>query len=368
MDPFLIYNMELVELSSTDKESYNQFVAAQPSGSFLQSWEWGQWQESLGRQVERLMISRGAGSRFAGKDERGETAGVIQLIKMPLSMKKFYLYAPYGPVLAGGEQGSEKLKVESLKWENELRQKFSDAVFIRIEPKSAEIINHKSKIIKSSNIQPAKTLLIDLNKTEAELLGKMHHKTRYNIKVAQKHGVVIQDEFAISVGHGLFYEEALKLITNTAKRHQFITYNQNYYKGLVDFFALQKSDVKLHIYKAIHQGNLLASAIMIDFGTTRTFLFGGSLDKDKNVMAPYLLHWQAIKDAQLHGLKIYDFWGIETAAGDTPGFVRFKLGFGGQEVSYAGAYDLVQNRKWYAVYKIGRKTNKIFGKLKKKFV
>ena len=88
--------------------------------------------------------------------------------------------------------------------------------------------------------------------------------------------------------------------------------------------------IKLHIYKSIYQNKLLASAIFIDFGKTRTFLFGGSSAQDKNVMAPYLLHWQAILDAKNAGMKFYDFWGTETAKGEVPGFVRFKLGFAPQ--------------------------------------
>ena len=91
-----------------------------------------------------------------------------------------------------------------------------------------------------------------------------------------------------------------------------------------------KGNVSLHIYKAIFQNQLLGAAFMVDFGKTRTFLFGGSSEFHKNVMAPYLLHWKAMQDAKALGLTTYDFWGIETSSGETPGFVRFKIGFRGQ--------------------------------------
>ena len=102
---------------------------------------------------------------------------------------------------------------------------------------------------------------------------------------------------------------------------------------------------------------------MVDFGSTRTFLFGGSSDENKQVMAPYLMHWQAMCDAQKLGLKFYDFWGIETSSGEVPGFVRFKLGFGGQQVSYMGAYDVVFDRLMYQVYKGLRPINKFIKKI-----
>jgi peptidoglycan pentaglycine glycine transferase (the first glycine) len=348
--------MQLIELSSADKDSYNRFVAESPSGSFLQSWEWGEWQEALGRQV----------ARFKVQGSRGETTEVIQLIKMPLPFGRHYLYAPYGPVLAGGE--GEKLQVTGYRLPQELQKEFSGAVFIRLEPKlDLSLVTCHLSLVKSANIQPAKTLLIDLLKPEEQLLAEMHHKTRYNIKVAQKHGVEIKDEFDISVGHGLFAKEAVELIARTAHRQGFKGYGLEYYNQLINFFTVQnRADLKLHIYKAIYQNQILASAIMVDFGRTRTFLFGGSADEHKNVMAPYLLHWQAILDAKAEGMSVYDFWGTETASGEIPGFVRFKMGFGGKEASYPGAYDYIINKPLYKAYGWFRLANKIVKKISPK--
>jgi lipid II:glycine glycyltransferase (peptidoglycan interpeptide bridge formation enzyme) len=339
-------------------------VAESRGGSFLQSWEWGEWQVHLGRTVYRFKIL----------DDSGEWAGSVQLIKMPLPLGKYYLYAPYGPVV------DLRFKIEDFRFLlQELRKKLPDTIFIRIEPKESfnfQLLTFNLPIVKSTNIQPGKTLLIDLSKTEEQLLGDMHHKTRYNIKVAQKHGVEIKDEFAISIGHGLFFDEALKLIIETSKRQQFATFPPSYYKKMIDFFALGKPrEVRLHIYKAIFDSRLLAAAIMIDFGKTRTFLFGGSADEHRNVMAPYLLHWQAIQDAKASGIEVYDFWGTETSSGEVPGFVRFKLGFApqlrsgslsGSEQSYAGAYDFIISKLWYRAYGLLRLVNKMLKKISPK--
>ena len=349
--------MQLTEVLENQKEEYNQFVAAQKSGSFLQSWEWGEWQETLGRQVLRYWILSAGGGPTSGGDISKNLIGSIQSIKMPLFGKKYYLYCPYGPVV---RDPSDALGMAQL-----LKQKFTEAVFIRIEPKSLST-NHLALSTKSPNIQPGKTLIINLEKSEEELLAEMHPKTRYNIKVAQKHGVEIKDEFDISIGHGLFFDEALKLILETSKRQKFNTFPAGYYKNLIDFYTLHnRSSLKLHIYKAVFQNQLLAAAIMVDFGKIRTFLFGGSSEFHKNVMAPYLLHWQAMRDAKALGLSTYDFWGIETSSGETPGFVRFKLGFGGEEWEYGGAYDIVKNNLWYKVYKSTRTINKFLKSFKK---
>ncbi len=344
--------MNLAELALTEKESYNQFVASSPSGSFLQSWEWGEWQAHLGRTVSRFKII----------DDSGEQVASTQLIKMPLPFGRYYLYAPYGPV---GAKNYE-FGIKNYEWLlGCLKEKFINAVFIRIESKDSPLAPHPSPLIKTKNIQPGKTLLIDLTKPEEQLLSEMHHKTRYNIKLAQKHGVEIKDEFDISIGHGLFAKEAVGLIAETAKRQGFKGYGSGYYNKLIDFLAISnRGDLNLRIYKAVYQNQILASAIMVDFGQTRVFLFGGSSEENKSVMAPYLLHWTAMRDAKSMGLNFYDFWGIETASGSTPGFVRFKLGFGGKEQQYAGAYDVVIKNFMYKFYSGMRFGNRVIKKMR----
>ena len=109
--------------------------------------------------------------------------------------------------------------------------------------------------------------------------------------------------------------------------------------------------------------SLVVSAVMVDFGEIRTFLFGGSSEMHKNVMASYLLHWQAMLDAKNAGLKEYDFWGIETSSGETPGFVRFKLGFGGAAKEYGGAWDAVFSPWKYRLYSLMRAFNRATKKI-----
>jgi lipid II:glycine glycyltransferase (peptidoglycan interpeptide bridge formation enzyme) len=276
---------------------------------------------------------------------------------MPLPLGKYYLYAPYGPV---GDLRFEILDFRFLM--QELRRKFPDAVFARLEPKNSNLISYFSSLFaKTKNIQPGKTLIVDLSKSDEQLLGEMHHKTRYNIRLAQKHGVEVKDQFSISVGSGFFLREAVDLLVETAARQGYKGFNTDYYNKLISHFTLHnRGNLKLHVYKAVYQNKLLASAIMIDCGHTRTYLFGGSSDEFKNVMAPYLLHWQAMQDAKSAALKYYDFWGTETSAGKQAGFVRFKMGFGGQEKIYAGAWDYSFRLWQYKIYKLFRNFRRLF--------
>jgi lipid II:glycine glycyltransferase (peptidoglycan interpeptide bridge formation enzyme) len=363
----------------------------------LQSWEWGEWQEALGRQAFRFWVL----------DDNRQTFASVQLIKMPLLFGKHYFYCPYGPTLTlpspashsassswprGGRGEGErvKFKIEDLRFIlEEIKNKFPNAVFVRLESKGF-IADLASIAKKSLNIQPAKTLIINLAKSEEGLLAEMHPKTRYNIRLAQKHKVIIEKDLVVTPRHGLYFKEILEQIIETTKRQGYKGHSKDYYISLINFFALKKQDssLKIHIYKALFQKQLLTSGIMVDFGNTRTYLFGGSSQNFKHVMAPHLLHWQAIMDAKETGFKFYDFWGIETSSGKTAGFARFKLGFAppsasilgsrgqsdpgsstprlgsgssaGQIENYPGAYDIVQDKVWYQLYRISRFLNRLF--------
>lgn len=347
--------MELINLTEQNKQEYNRYVAAQETGSFLQSWEWGEWEERLGLEVYRYKII----------DDSGGAAGAVQFIKRPLPLGQYYLFAPYGPVFGVSDKSAYRNVgsgvVESLKKE------FPEALFARLEPKSRVDEADKNLFIKTRNIQPEETLIVDLTKPEDQLLSEMHHKTRYNIRLAQKHEVKITQLFELTPSNGFFAREAIDLIVKTAKRQKYKGFSADYYNQFINLFMLERrGDLKVNVYKAIYQNQLLASAVMVDFGGTRTYLYGGSSDLYKNVMAPFLLHWQGMVDAKKAGLKYYDFWGLETSSGEKAGFVRFKLGFGGSRVRYAGAYDIVFKPFRYLLYKIFRKFNKAIQKISRR--
>ena len=117
----------------------------------------------------------------------------------------------------------------------------------------------------------------------------------------------------------------------------------------------------LKILVAEYQGQILAGMILTIFSDTTTYLHGGSASRLREAMAPYLLHWEAIKLAKSLGCSYYDFGGVTSGSAHPSweGITRFKKSFGGYEVSYPGTYDLVYSPIWYNVYKNARSLKKI---------
>jgi lipid II:glycine glycyltransferase (peptidoglycan interpeptide bridge formation enzyme) len=210
-------------------------------------------------------------------------------------------------------------------------------IFIKIEPLKQSLDNFGFKKVKP--VQPAKTLMLDLSKSEEELLTEMHQKTRYNIRLAEKKGVNLKicqaEEFPI------FYD----LLTDTYRRKGKKLYGRDYFHKLYH-------DHLTKIYCAEYQRKILCANLVVFYRDTVTYLHGGSSEKDKNIMAPHLLQWLTIKKAKELGYKYYDLWGIEERY---PGVARFKRGFGGFEVDYAGTWDLPLDKLWYYLYKVIKK-------------
>ncbi len=231
------------------------------------------------------------------------------------------------------------------------------AWFIRLEP-LAECREHLAKfgnVRVTDSIQPKQTIFLDLSAPEEELLAGMKSKHRYNIRVAERHGVQVEIVHADAAEHfGRFW----KLLTETAGRHTFRTHDENHYKNMIELLA---PEGMAHLAFATLNGQDLATLLLITYNGTATYLHGGSTQAHKEVMAPHLLHWQVITWAKSADNRLYDFWGTNAVKQEdgtwepranhpSTGTTRFKLGFGGQVIQYPGAFDLVLRPIPYTLY------------------
>jgi len=299
--------------------------------SFLQTQNWLDFQKHIGRKTWRF--------------DNGKIKANI--IRHDLPFGKNYLYIPHGPeiyfdAISGGIKNELAQFVVYLK--NLAREEKS--IFIKIEPLDDKVMEflHGLGFKKSSKkIQPQRSVVINLEKSEEELLSAMHHKTRYNIKIAEKNNIEVKDSSDL----GAF----LKLLNKTAKRDRFDTHKKYYYEKLLSFFS--EGSMKTDLILASFEGKPVAGALVLSTEGTCYYLHGASDYGFRAMMAPYALHWENIKYLKQHNFKSYDLWGIDAKL--WPGVTRFKLGFGGQQVEYPGSFDLPISKIWYLVYKIARK-------------
>lgn len=326
-----------------------------PDGGFLQSEHWRIFQESVGRKNFVL---------FA--DEDGEMIVHANILTHALPVVGKYFYVPRGPVI---ETNSEIRMAKN--YNSKIKTFFSEIIrlaeennigWIRIEPANEESLNlvkeylHESyKIEKSSvDMQPKEIFVINISKSEEEILAEMKQKTRYNIKLAKKKGVKV----CIS-REEKYIDEFCRLVKITAERDKIRSHPAGYYRKM---FEMIPSDI-LKLYIAEYEGKIIAANLVLFFGKTATYMHGASGNEHRNAMAPYLLQWQAIRDAKKAGCEWYDLGGLKIkgeSGKSWEGITKFKTGFAENEepIRFPGCYDIILKPVKYKLYRAMQKIKK----------
>lgn len=322
----------------TSHLSWKEWEIAHPDLSFLQSWEWGEFQRSVGHEPVRWQL-------FDGGKRIGQVQGFFHRIVQGVS----YLYLP--------RMYSEGVEIAAL------RQAAKDGGidFLRIEPISS-LPKGEKYVFSTVSRQPAQTLIVDISADDQTLFAGMHTKTRYNIRVAQKNSVQVDETKDVNI----FW----KLNEETTARDAFKSHTKEYY---TKFLQLPM----VHQFTAYVNDVPIASILCVGFGNTFTYVHGASSNEMRNVMAPYALQWHAMQFGKSHGYTRYDLWGIaplipEEGGEDVQclhgkcwrvahpwsGITRFKVGFGGAYVVYGEAVEVACNSLVYWLLGVVKKIKK----------
>ena len=306
---------------------WNKFLATRPNTHLLQTGEWGELKSAFGWKPVRIVH---------------EDAGVqILFRKLPLGLTVGYI--------------PKANPVPSLWTEIDSVCRDNRAIFLKLEPDlwagQETDTSHLNLESSPQNIQPPRTIIIDLKNTEEEILARMKQKTRYNIRLAEKKGVIIRPWNDLHAFHGMMLV--------TGGRDHFGVHSEAYYRRA---YELLHPGGLGELLVAEYQGKPLAALFVARFGVRAYYLYGASTDEERNRMPTYLLQWQAMRWAKTHGCEEYDLWGVPDEDEDVLearfearkdglwGVYRFKRGFGGEMRRAAQALDRVYNPWLYRAY------------------
>ncbi len=211
----------------------------------------------------------------------------------------------------------------------------------------------------SVDVQPPDTVLLDLMRDEAAIFAAMKPKWRYNARLAEKKGVVVECLSGAAAASAL--PEFYRLYKATAARDRIALHPEAYYAALFDTATQAESATQdgtavpdLRLWIARHEGEALAAIVTLFRGGEAVYLYGASSDSKRNLMPAYALQWAAIRAAKASGCSVYDFYGIPPVDDPThpmAGLYRFKTGFGGTVVHYAGSWDRPLKRIPYRLFR-----------------
>jgi len=338
----------------TEMQNANRKMQNIGNESFLQSREWEEFQSVAGKATFRV------------------DGQLVVKNNLPLGMSYLTSFYP------------EINNLEKFIQEIQALTKKENSIFLHLEIKEELRIKNKEFRIKpAKNFQPKQTLILDIAKSEEEILARMHQKTRYNINLATKKGLIV------NITHDIKDVELFwRVAEETSTRSDFHYHNKVYYQKMLEILGKKHGILDLIICgvpevlpsgeisprEAINYGykypiKPLAAVFVLYYKGQAIYLHGASSNKDRNLMAPYLAQWTGICEAKKRDCKTYDFWGVAPLEVENEklkikneehpwnGITRFKLGFApkGRYVEYSQAQDIVSKGFWYSLYKILKK-------------
>lgn len=316
-----------------NKKTWEDFLKIHPEANFLHSWYWGEFQEKIGRTVIRTGF-------YSGSKVEGVMLSIVENAK-----RARYLIIPGGPIL---DWQNKELILASA---NEVRNlgKVYNCSFARVRPQLEDNDFSRNTFRKLGfsdapmYLHAELTSQLDIRKSEEELLSNMRKATRYEIKKARSFGIKIEQNGEKNINN--FY----KLQLETAKRQRFVPFSKSFLETQFDTFI--KND-KAILYTAKYENKILAQGFIILYGNEAVYHYGASTEDGRKYPGAYLIQWEAIKEAKKRNMSRYNFWGVAPENSSDhrfSGLSLFKRGFGGQDVKYLQAQDLVIDRNLYLV-------------------
>jgi len=335
-------------------EEYSAFLESHLRSHLLQSYEWGKVKSGW---INEFVIVR-------GEDGKIKASLSILLRKVPM-LPFYFMYAPRGPVC---DLHSKEELAALTKGAKEIAQKYG-AITIKIDTDTlisdTEYIENMKGLGYSVNssyanlegVQARFVIRVDLEgKTEEQLLENCYHKTRYNIRLAQKKGVKIVAGTREDIP--IFFE----LMKETGKRDGFVIRDIDYFYKLHDCLG----EKHFRLFLAYVNDVCVSGTVAGFYGNKCLYLYGASGNEFRNYMPNYLIQWHMLLFSKEAGCTIYDLRGvpgiIEDENNPIYGLYRFKKGFGGEVCEFAGEFDLIFKPFWFWAITTAEKMRKTLRK------
>jgi len=331
--------MEIREI--TNKNEWEDFLAECRDKTFLQSWNWGEFQKQMQSDIWRF-----------GAFENNELISVFLVVRIT-ARRGTFLLIPHGPVV---KSEVEKLKFDLIK---NVKEKLKElamrerADFVRISPiwkgsqENNKIFSDVGFKPGPLHIHPESSWKLNIELPEEELLQNMRKTTRYLVRQAQK-DQNIEIYYSQDISDIEIFNEIHKEVVKVQK---FTPFSLDYFRKEFEAFL---PDNQIAIFFAKYKGQIIACSYEIFWSGICFYHHAALLPEFKKIPVSYLLQWEAIKEAKKRNCKIYDFWGyadpVKNPRHPYSGPTLFKMGFGGYLDEYVKTQDLPISPKYWLNY------------------
>lgn len=329
-----------------DKKTWEEFISNVEEKTFLQSWNWGEFNKTLKSKVFRL-----------GVFNDGELIAVAQSFEI-VARRGTFLFLPHGPLVKQLKIDEETYKVvlEALLVELKVQANKSKASFIRIAPvwkrniKNLSVFKDLGFKTAPTHVHPELTWELNVLPSEENLLAQMRKTTRYLVKRAKKN----EDVKIVKSQNIEDIKEFSSLYQKTKERQHFVPFSLEY---LTNEFSSFSSENQISVLLGKYKGEIVASGVFVYWQGVGFYHHGASSLKYPKIPVSYLLLWEAIRLAKEKGCNKFNFWGIAPISNglDYPAFKKhpwagltlFKMGFGGESKEYVKTQDFILSKKYW---------------------
>jgi len=336
--------MSLIIEEITDKNTWEDFLKSCTEKTFLQSWNWGEFQKSLGKKIWRFGIFK-------------NNILVSAALTIETTAKRgSFLLVPHGPVVGNDKSQTTNHKSEILTiLVEKLRElaKEEKIDFIRINPiwertgQNEALFKEAGFRLRALHTHPESSWKLNIEKSENELFSGMRKTTRYLIRQAEtnKDLEIFQSQDIKDI------ETFNSMHLEVVKQQKFVPFSLEYFRK--EFLAFLP-DGQIILLFAKYKGEVIAASYGIFWSGMGFYHHAALLPQHKKIPASYLLQWHAIQESKKRGCNIYDFWGysdpVKNPKHPYSGPTLFKMGFGGYKSEYVRAQDLIITKKYWLNY------------------
>ena len=306
---------------------WKEVVKKFPEANILQSPEYGKMNELLGETVIT--------------EDFGKSGRALMIVRK--AKRGWYLEVPCGPLIDWSDNDLVKKAVAKIA----TVAKEQKCGFIRIRPQlpaTAENLKTLEKLgFKKSPMHLAAehTVMVDLTKSEEEILAGMRRQTRYEVRRADKLGIKV-----VSGNTEELFKEFHSEQVKTAHRQNFIPPSEKVLLAEKEAFG---ENIKIYVAETA-EGEKIAYGLILGSGKEADYYEAASTELNRKMPGAYALLWQAIKDLKKEGYERFNLWGIAPAGQPNhryAGVTTFKTGFSDNVVEFVPAHDLVISKIKY---------------------
>ena len=306
---------------------WGEVVKKYPEANILQSPEYGKMNELIGEKVIT--------------EDFGKNGRALMIVRN--AKRGRYLEIPCGPLI----DWKNKTKVSAAISQIAEIAKREKCVFVRMRPqllateenlKLLEDLGFKKSPM---HLAAEHTVMVDLTKSEEEILAEMRRQTRYEVRRADKLGITVKSGNSKEL-FSEFHKEQVK----TAHRQSFVPPSEKVLLAEKEAFG---DNINIYVAETA-EGEKIAYGLILGSGEEADYYEAASTELNRKMPGAYALLWQAIRDLKKAGYKRFNLWGIAPAGQPNhryAGVTTFKTGFSSNVVEYVPAHDLVISKVKY---------------------